>query len=375
MNIVIDARDAQLSRVGVAVYCSNIIKEFERQSSNKHTFYYLTTTSMIQPEVSGHILPVAPGPDDSYLRKFIWYFNLPGFLKKLNADLYFGNFIPLPFQQKFPCPTVITAHDAASISTNELVGSGVARYRNKLFVSRWVKSVTHIICISKYCQWEFSKIFGASFLEKSSIIHHGLPSEFSDKILPTEDILSRLKTKYSHGQDYIISVGTVHPKKNYERLVEAFSKLENKDIHLIICGGVGYGAEAITSSPDKFAITNRVHFLSGLSTEVIHNLLCGARCFVFPSLYEGFGIPLLEAFHVGIPVASSNATCLPEIAADAAHYFNPYSVDEIAKSITYVLNNKKLQTELVASGHKRLEDFTWRKSAQEHISLFENLMK
>lgn len=373
MNIVIDARDTQLGRIGVSVYSINIINQLEMMVGNKHQLTYLTSSSLAQPNVSGQILSDAPSASDSFFKKLVWYYKLPKYLEKIKADVYFGNFVSLPFQKNFPCPIVITAHDAASISTTALVGNAISRYRNKFFVNGWVGKATHIICISEYCKKEFSEIFGDKFQRKASVIHHGLPDEFRRLNSPTKEAIEEIKNKYANGNSYLFSLGTVYPKKNYERLVEAFSKIDDKKIHLIICGSFGYGVEQILNSPHKYGIPDRVHFLSSLPTEIVHTLMHGAKSFVFPSLYEGFGIPLLEAFYVGTPVICSNATCLPEIAGDAVCYFDPYSVDDITKAINYVITDDYVREKLVAAGRNRVKNFTWRKSAQEHLAVFEKL--
>jgi glycosyltransferase involved in cell wall biosynthesis len=325
MKIVIDARDAQLSRVGVAVYCSNIISQFELIAGDRHEFVFLTSNALPAPNVSGTILSTAPSAKENIFLKLKWYYQLPKLLRNLKADLYFGNFIPLPLQEDFPCAVVTTAHDAASISTSSLVGNSLSRYRNKYFVNGWVKKATHIICISEYCKQEFTEIFGEGFAKKASIVHHGLPNEFQNRKYPDVRRIEELKSKLTNGKDYLFSLGTVTPKKNYERLIEAFSEIENS--------------------------------------------------FVFPSLYEGFGIPLLEAFSVGIPIACSNATCLPEIAGNAAIYFNPYVSQEITIAINAILSDENIRVRLVANGRERVKNFTWKKSAQEHLTTFENIVQ
>jgi glycosyltransferase involved in cell wall biosynthesis len=375
MKIVIDARDAQLSRVGVAVYCSNIISQFELIAGDRHEFVFLTSNALPAPNVSGTILSTAPSAKENIFLKLKWYYQLPKLLRNLKADLYFGNFIPLPLQEDFPCAVVTTAHDAASISTSSLVGNSLSRYRNKYFVNGWVKKATHIICISEYCKQEFTEIFGEGFAKKASIVHHGLPNEFQNRKYPDVRRIEELKSKLTNGKDYLFSLGTVTPKKNYERLIEAFSEIENKEIHLLICGAYGFGADEILNVPIKYNVTDRVQFLNTLDTATVYELMCGANSFVFPSLYEGFGIPLLEAFSVGIPIACSNATCLPEIAGNAAIYFNPYVSQEITIAINAILSDENIRVRLVANGRERVKNFTWKKSAQEHLTTFENIVQ
>ena len=370
MKIIFDARDSQLERVGVSVYCNNIIKILDKLILEDSEIEFITSSKLKQPDLINKVLPIGPSSDDSYLKKLKWYYSLPKLLRKLKADVYFGPLTTLPFQSKFSCKIVMVAHDAASISTSDLVGSYFSRIKNKYFTNGWVRKADHIICISEYCRNEFTEIYGAWFKNKSSVVHHGLPNEFGSNLKFDCANIELIKQKYSGGKDFLFSLGTIYPKKNYENLIEGFSKLKNSHINLVICGAFGFESERIMNAPKWHGVEGRVFFYNTLPTDVVIDLMSAAQAFVFPSLYEGFGIPLLEAFACNTPVVSSDATCLPEIAGDAAHYFDPTSIAQITEAISFVLSNDEYRKRLALQGKKRLKNFSWDKSAAEHLKIF-----
>lgn len=367
-----DIRDAQLERVGVAVYCQNIIREFVAARDEKFEFVFLASNEMpkLSLELNKHsIVYIAPSSSSSLVRKVKWYWCLPRLLKEINADLYFGPFLRLPLSP-YPCKTIFTLHDAASITEGQLVGNLLQKLKNKFFTSNWIHNVDGIICISKYCQDEFSDIFGKSIQERSTVIYHGLPYELNEPYSVAIEDEIKVIGKYTQKKHYLINIGTVYPKKNIERLIEAFSQIKTLDVDLLICGSAGVNSQSIYTAPERYGIEGSVHFLGRVDTEELKVLLKNATAFVFPSLYEGFGIPILEAFAMEVPVISSNATCLPEIAGDSALFFNPDSSEEISRAIDLILSDAQLAEELILKGKKRVSGFSWSKSAELHKKFF-----
>lgn len=371
MKIVIDAREALLERVGVSVYARNLIPQLLALAGEDVSFLLLGPSGSVSPfqlGVNASYLAIAPPANASYLTKLGWYYRLPRLLKRLDADVYFGNFTRLPLANRLPCPLVVTAHDAASLTTEKLVGGKMARKRNYWFVRGWVDCATQIICVSEYCRSEFATIFGPGFNEKSVVVHHGLPEDFKRTACAVSAADTEgARRRYDLGEKYLFSVGTVTPKKNYARLVEAFALLKRPDLQLVIAGKLSYGAEDVTAAVDRFGMGGKVIFLGQVETPEMVALMKGAECFMFPSVYEGFGLPLLEAFELGVPVACSRATCLPEIAGSAALYFDPYDVREIADRMSEILSNKELRRALTERGMDRVKAYTWHASATSHL--------
>lgn len=375
MIYVMDVRDALLKRVGVAVYMLNLVEMIIKTKGSDVKLILLGPIDSDCPfdlDESVQYLPIAPTDSSGNFVKIVWYYRLPRLLRKLKADLYFGMVAKLPFRQSLGCPLVVTVHDTASISTKNLVGNRFSSYKNYYLVNGYINEAAHVICISEYCRMEFSTFFGERFLDKSSVIYHGLPQEFS---LIHQDEVEQTQILDKHGisGDYIFSLGTVTPKKNYERLIAAFAMLNFEDLKLVICGGHSFESGRIMATSNKLGVEERVFFLGSLPTREINALLRQARCFVFPSLHEGFGIPLLEAFYLGIPVVSSNSTCLPEIADDAALFFDPYEVEDITDKIKKILTDDALRKSLICKGMERVKLFDWTVSSDKHLNLFDSI--
>jgi len=200
--------------------------------------------------------------------------------------------------------------------------------------------------------------------------------------------------KYNLKNPYVLFVGTLQPRKNITKLVEAFAKLESriknparlasesvagrqesrtKGLDLVIVGRKGWDYEKILSAPDKFGISERVKFLENVTNEDLPLFYKNAEVFVLPSLYEGFGLPILEAMQNECPVVTSNVSSLPEAGGDAALYFDPNDTDDIAEKIEKVISDPKLREEMVRKGKEQIKKFSWEKSAKEVIRVFETL--
>lgn len=181
--------------------------------------------------------------------------------------------------------------------------------------------------------------------------------------------------KASNTSRYILSVGTIQPRKNYSRLIEAFSKLKDKTVELRIVGKKGWLYEDILSAPKRFGVTERVRFLDFVSDSELPKLYQGAEFFALPSLYEGFGLPVLEAMAYGIPVVVSNTSSLPEIAGESGIYVDPSNTTSILSGLEQALREKGTREEKarVALGKTLAKRFTWDNAAKQVLTVLENI--
>ncbi len=172
-------------------------------------------------------------------------------------------------------------------------------------------------------------------------------------------------------------VGTLQPRKNIERLIEAFAKLiiKHPNLSLLVVGKKGWLYEGILEAPKKFGIKESVRFIDFVQDQELPSLYKNAKCFVLPSLYEGFGLPVLEAMKYGCPVVTSNVSSLPEAGGDAALYVDPQNVNDIAEKIDKVLSDPKLREEMVKKGHEQVKKFSWEKTARETLRVLEEIAK
>ena len=190
--------------------------------------------------------------------------------------------------------------------------------------------------------------------ERVTVVHHGVEPAFS-----------RLDRSYT--ESYLLCVSTLHPHKNLQRLIPAYGRKE-RDFRLILAGLRGFHAEAIERQIADLGLRDQVQITGWVPREELYSLYARARAFVYPSTFEGFGMPVLEAMAAGIPVACSDIPPLREVAGDAALYFDPLDEDEIASAIERIMTDAALQERLAQAGRERARGFTWRKSAEQTLA-------
>lgn len=180
-----------------------------------------------------------------------------------------------------------------------------------------------------------------------------------------------VRERYRLPDNYILHLGTLHPRKNILRLLEAFQLLARDfpDLHLVLAGKKGWLYEEILYQAEKLG--GRVHFPGYIASQDLSLLLRRARLFILPSLYEGFGFPILEAMAAGTPVVCSSASALPEVAGDAALLFDPHDVEAMRETMRRVLEDEALRAELVERGLERAKFFSWERCAKETLKVLE----
>jgi glycosyltransferase involved in cell wall biosynthesis len=263
------------------------------------------------------------------------------------------------------CPAVTTVHDLSPFLFPSEMKSGFIRNINSVHSARmhWVvRQCKKIICVSKSTADELQKLFSVSD-SQIEIIPEALPSRYD--IDADQALGSTLLAKYGLS-DFLVAIGTPQPRKNISRLVKAF--LTYKDRYrlpekLVIIGGHGWGMTEIPDSPN-------VIFTGYLPDLEVVALLSQAKAFVYPSLHEGFGLPVLEAFRQKVPVVTSSVSCLPEVAGDAAVLVNPKDEEAIAVGITLAIKDSK---RLVAQGTKRLARYSWEETAKKTLLVYSSV--
>lgn len=181
----------------------------------------------------------------------------------------------------------------------------------------------------------------------------------------------QVRQRYHLARPFVLYVGTIQPRKNLRRLVEAMARLPGdlQDVDLVLAGRVGWLADDIHKAVDDLGLADRVRFLGYVPQEDLAALLSAAECFVMPSLYEGFGLPVLEAMACGTPVICAEAGSLPEVAGDAALLFAPTDVQALAEALTRVLRDAGLRSELAARGYRQCARFSWERCARQILTV------
>ncbi len=264
-------------------------------------------------------------------------------------------------------PAVLTVHDLAFLRTPDCAYPTLRAYLEEV-VPRSVRRATRVIAVSENTRRDCIELLGTP-PEKVTTILEGVGEEFHPPLDPAAD-RSRL-SRLGISEPYILTVATLEPRKNYVRLLHAFALLRSRGVkhRLVIVGRPGWMYEPIYEAVHQLELTAAVTFVQP-DDQLLAALYGQADVFVFPSLYEGFGIPPLEALACGAPVVCSNTSSLPEVVGGAAVLFDPTDVEAIADGVTTVLEDDALARRLRLLGPERAATFTWQKAARRTRDLY-----
>ncbi len=241
-----------------------------------------------------------------------------------------------------------------------VLGSKIVNIHKKRMV--WVKKeAEQIITISQSTKDDLIEIIGID-KKRITIAYPGLDQ---DRFVPQDKKkIAQVKKKYQL-KNYILSLGTQEPRKNFPQVIKAFKKLNN-NLELAIVGKYGWGEKLINKNP-------KIKILGYIPNQDLAPLYSGAKAFVYPSLYEGFGMPIVEAQACGCPVLTSNVSSMPEAAGKGAVLINPKNNNEIVQGLRKIINNQSFRKNLIEKGRKNANKFSWKKSAREVLSAIESL--
>jgi len=284
------------------------------------------------------------------------------------ADVYFfPNFIKLPTSIG---KSIIAIHDLAFIKFPE-----TTEPKNLIFLRKYLKSSVessdHIVVISESTKKDVIEELGVRN-EKITVVPLALPEEIRKN--PSTYEISAIKDKFGLDK-YILFVGTLEPRKNLPRLIQAFEGLSSKypELKLVLVGKRAWGVEQLDNAVANSPVKQKIIFPGYLKDTELSAIYSAASVFAFPSLYEGFGMPILEAFSYGVPIVTSNVSSMPEVAGDAALLINPLDVRELIGAIDKLLSDHGFKENLIKKGKLQLRNFSWDKSAREFAKILETM--
>lgn len=287
-------------------------------------------------------------------------------LKSLNADLV--HFMMPQQPVLYPGKTVTTVHDLIPFQTWNSDKNWFV-YNAKRFVGRFVfkrigRTSSYVIVPTNYIKRQYAEFAGVS--EKKIVVTYESADE-ADKVYEKYPVPFK---------DYLLYVGQQADYKNLTRLVQAHQKLldKNPKLGLVLVGKINKSKTGVSEYVRKSGARN-VHFTGYISDEQRNWLFPNSAAYVFPSTMEGFGLPPLEAMINGAPVVSSNAACMPELYGDAAEYFNPFQVDDMAIAINKVISDPKYRSRLIEKGLSQVAKFSWEKCAKETLAVYQKALK
>lgn len=366
MKIAIQVADLDHKRIdGTRVYILNLLKQFGGLDENSEFLLYHKkkfNSELTPPEFLNYKIVKKSFP-------FLWtQIRFAYELWKDNPDILWMPMAALPLFRRKRLKTVITIHDLAFKYFPEYFTRKDLRKLN-LFADYSIKNADKIIAISEATKKDILKFYPEVSAEKIKVIYHG----FSADIFSQERNIMKeneLKDKLGIKGEYILYSGALQPRKNIEKLIAAFELYKQKtksDIKLVLAGERAWLWENVEQKIKNSRYRRDIVMTGRLKFCDIGHLFRGAGVFVYPSLYEGFGITVLEAFAAGVPIITANNSSLAEIGGNAALYFNAADANALSMQIEKIINDKNLQSELIVKGKKQLKKFSWEKCAQETL--------
>jgi alpha-1,3-rhamnosyl/mannosyltransferase len=270
------------------------------------------------------------------------------------------------------CAVVTTLFDAIPFVDPAMANPRLRQLKN-FILRRSAEHADHVIAISNYAIPELVEHYRVPE-SKITVVYCGVDNDWIDH-QPTQDRVDEVLTHHQLERGYFLTVGTLQPRKNVERLLEAHSRLpERKERPLVVVGKRGWNCEALVAKLEEKIALGEARWLSDVtSRDDLKCLYAGAEAFLFPSLFEGFGLPILEAFAMGLPVLTSNTTSLPEVSQGIGIEIDPLNLDQMVEGMQQLLNLRDREARIQA-GRARAMDLTWNRCALETLEVYRKVL-
>jgi glycosyltransferase involved in cell wall biosynthesis len=371
VKVAIDIR--RITDFGVGTYIRNIVRALSRL--DRENKYYLIGPPEKAGEIGAlpsnfHTVPLLE--QDNSARGYVRFRYM---LRRLGCDLvHIPHLFSLP--RALPCPYVMTVHDVLEHMSRTHNHSGVRRSLHFHMTKRVLLHAARIFAVSHFTKSELEKLFGIPS-KNIEVVYNAIDERFL-RGHATEADHQLIAQRYQVSYPFLLYTGRISPHKNLVRIIEAFSALRGElekedkfhDLKLIIIG------DELSKHPDlrrtviKSGVQNDVRFLGFVPIEVLRIFYDTAKIFVFPSLYEGFGLPPLEAMVHGTPVVTSNTSSLPEVVGNAAVLVNPENVFEIMRALHRVLVDQPLREKMKQRSYEQSRKFSWESSARRVLQIY-----
>ena len=362
-----------MTEFGIGTYIRNIVRALGRL--DRQNKYFLIGSPQKVEEIGPlpsnfHTVPLLE-PDS----KPKAYFQFRNILKRLGCDLvHIPHLFWMP--RALPCPYVMTVHDVLEHMYRARDHSGLRRSLHFQLTRRVLAGASRIFAVSQFTKNEIHQLFGVA-PERIEVVYNAIDERFLRGHTNEAD-RQLIAERYLVTYPFLLYAGAISPHKNLIRIIEAFSALKTElekeqklpDLKLIIIGDQLSGHPDLRRTVIKSGVQNDVRFLGFVPIEVLRIFYDAAKIFVFPSLYEGFGLPPLEAMAHGTPVVTSNTSSLPEVTGNAAVLVNPENVFEIMRALHRVLVDQALRERMKERGYRQAARFSWEISVRRVLDVY-----
>lgn len=367
MKVGVNGFIAARSTAGVARHCQGLLQAMAALNSELevHTFSDRPLDTNV--------------PGCSTLRQHVFrapvytlweQIGLPLLLARSGLALFHSPAFVLPLLG--PLPGVVTIHDLTHVLFPSYHPIRRRRYLRWLMPSS-LRRARRIITVSYHTKKDLCRLFGVPE-DKVRVVYNGVGSEF--RVVDQPERLEDFRSRYGLPVKFVLYVGTIEPRKNLDRLIHAFDLLRQQGVEhqLVLAGARGWGCEGLRQLPTELGLEGEVCFLDFVPEADLPLLYNAADVLVYPSLYEGFGLPALEAMACGTPVVASNTSSLPEVVGSGGLLVDPYDAESLADAILQSLRSPSLREELRESGLKQAAQFTWSRAAKQTLAVFKEAL-
>jgi glycosyltransferase involved in cell wall biosynthesis len=359
VRIVIDAR--KLHDYGIGTYVRNLLRHLARQDRESEYVVICRpahTSSVLQLGENFRAVPTRT-PSYSVSEQFV----IPAIVSREKPDIFHTPHYVLPPLTR--CPSVVTIHDCIHLMFPQYLPNRFAYAYARTFMSAAAHRSARVLTVSETSKRDILRFFSVPD-DKVTVIPNAIDERFGTA--PAEDEVRRVRERYQLSDEFVLYTGNIKPHKNVDRLIEAFHQLREEGfghLRLLIIGDEISTHPSLRRAVHRWKLHKHVRFLGFVPDQTLAVLYRLAAVFVFPSLYEGFGLPPLEAMASGTPVVTSNVSSLPEVVGDAAVLIDPLDPAAIASGIRQVLTDPALRARLVARGLDRARAFSWEASVRQ----------
>lgn len=367
-----------MTEFGVGTYIRNIVRSLGRLD-HENTYCLIGPPAKVE-----EIGPLPPNFHNVPLlapeRSWQGYHEFRAALKRMPCDLvHIPNLFSVP--RALPCPYVMTVHDMLEHMSGAREQNGVWRSLYFQLTKRVLAGATRIFAVSNFTRTEIEKLFGIP-LNHIEVVYNAIDERFLHGHASAAD-RDLIAQRYQVTYPFLLYAGRISPHKNVVRMIEAFSALKAQlekdgaypDLKLIIIGDDLSGNPDLRRTVVRSGVQNDVRFLGFIPIEVLRIFYDQAKIFVFPSLYEGFGLPPLEAMAHGTPVVTSNVSSLPEVVGNAAVLVNPENVFEIMRALHRVLLDQTLRDRMIERGYQQVTKFSWEMSVRRVLEVYSQVAR
>ena len=370
MNVTVDISSVVYGRAGLGRYAQNLAAHLSHLEECRLSLFYNRSGAVTVPPELAH-LPTLSWP-------------IPTRAWRLAVAL--GTLLHTPWDPLMPGTQIFHAtehllppfrHIRSVLTVHDLIYVLFPEYHLpmnyhflRLMMPRFARRADAIIAISECTRRDLVRLWQIP-AEKVHVIYEGVDPRFADR--PDAQAMAHVRQRYSLPDRYALYVGTIEPRKNLPTLFEAWTQLRDRP-PLVVAGKKGWLFEETFARVEALDLSDIVHFTGFVADEDLPALYAGAELFVFPSLYEGFGLPVLEAMACGTPVITTTGGSLPEVAGDAALIVEPTDVDALRDALDRLLHDASLRDDLSARGIDRVRRFSWERTAQETLAVYRRVV-